>query len=71
MFYIGSYGEKHKKIYLSETTRSRALIFGMKHHLVDIYQACSNYPPGTKNGHAPGVTCWSETIWPRVLIIGM
>ena len=29
MFYIGLYREQHKKIFLSETTRPRALIFGM------------------------------------------
>ena len=29
MFYIGLYMEQHEKIFLSETTRPRALIFGM------------------------------------------
>ena len=29
MFYIGLYREQHEKIFLSETTRPRALIFGM------------------------------------------
>ena len=42
-------GEKHEKIFLSETIRPRAMIFGMQHHLVD----CA---PGVKNGLAPGVT---------------
>ena len=28
-----------KKFFLSETTRPRALIFGMKHHFVDLYQS--------------------------------
>ena len=28
MFYIGLYREQHEKIFLSETTKSRALIFG-------------------------------------------
>ena len=28
----------------------RALIFGMEHHLVDLYQVCSNNAPGVKNG---------------------
>ena len=41
-FYIGFYGEKHEKIFLSETTGPRALIFGMNHHLDDLYQVCSN-----------------------------
>ena len=40
--------EKHGKIFLSESIRSRALIFGMQHHLVDLYQICSNYAPGAK-----------------------
>ena len=38
-FYIGLY-RKTQKIFLSETIRPRALIFGMKHHLVDLYQFC-------------------------------
>ena len=38
MFYKGLYRENHEKIFLSETARPRALIFGMKHHLVDLYQ---------------------------------
>ena len=42
---------KHKKKYFSETTRSRALVFGMWHNLVDLYQVCSNYALG-----AVGVT---------------
>ena len=45
---------KTTKIFLSETTRPRAVIFGMKHHLVDLYQVCTNYAPGAKNGSAPG-----------------
>ena len=43
-----------EKIFLSETTRPRALIFGMKHHLVDFNQVCSNNAPWAKNGPAPG-----------------
>ena len=45
---------KYEKMFLSETTRPRALIFGFTHHLVDCYQVCSNYAPG-----APGVTCFT------------
>ena len=30
------------------------LTFGMQHHLVDLYQVCSNNAHGTKNGHAQG-----------------
>ena len=60
MFYIGLYRGKHEKIFLSETIRLRALIFGMQHHLVDLYKVCSNYAPGTKNGPAPGAPgTWS------------
>ena len=56
MFYIGLYREKHEKIFLSGTTNHLALIFFMKHHLVDLYHVCSNSAPGAKNGLAPGVT---------------
>ena len=54
MLYIGLYREKHEKIFLSETTRPRAMIFGMKHNLVVFYPFCSNYTPGAKNGPNPG-----------------
>ena len=50
--YIG----KHDKIFLSETTRNRALLFGMQNHPVDYYQVCSNYVPETRIGPAAGVT---------------
>ena len=59
-FYIGIYGEKYEKIFLSETKRPRALIFGMKHHLVDLCQVCSSETPGAKNGNAPGITCFTK-----------
>ena len=55
MFYKVLYWENMKKI-LSETIRPRALIFVVYHDLVDLYQFCSNYAPGAKNGPAPGVT---------------
>ena len=58
MFYIGLYRDNHEKTFLSETTVSRALLFGMKHHLVILYPVCSNYIPVTKNGSATGVTCF-------------
>ena len=35
--------ENVKKNFMSETTWPRTLIFGMKRHLVDLYQVCSNY----------------------------
>ena len=59
MFNIGLYREKHEKIFLSETTRPRALIFIMKHHLVNLFQVCSNDIPGAKNGPSRGVTCFT------------
>ena len=39
---------------LSETTRPTALIFCMKHHLVNLYQVCSNYIPGANMTSPPG-----------------
>ena len=54
MFDIGLYREKHENIFLSETTRHKALIFGMRPHLVDLYQVCSNYAPEAKNGPTTG-----------------
>ena len=73
-----------KKIFLSETTRPRALIFGIKHHLVDLYLVCSNYTPGAKWPHPWGHMLYiglnrekhekiflSETIRPRAMIFGL
>ena len=60
MFYKGLYREKDETIFLSETTMARALIFGMKHHLVNLYQVCSNYISRAKNGPTPGVTCFTK-----------
>ena len=45
---------KCEKIFLSEPTGPKALIFGIKHHLVDLYQVCSNCTPGARNDPAPG-----------------
>ena len=60
MFYIDLYSENIEKS-SSEITRPRALIFGMKHYLVDLYKVCSNYGPWTENGPALGVTCFTLT----------
>ena len=49
MFYIGLYRSKHERFFLSETIFHSALIFGIKHYLVDLYKVCSNYSPGAKN----------------------
>ena len=54
MFYICLNRENMKKMFLSETRRHRSLIFGMQHHLVDLFQVCSNYVPKAKNGPARG-----------------
>ena len=54
MFYLGLYREHMKKIFLSEITGPRSLIFSMCNHLVDLYQVCSNNAPGIKNGPTPG-----------------
>ena len=48
MFNIGLDRENMEKIFLTETTRQIALIFGMKHHLVDFYQIYSKNAPGSK-----------------------
>ena len=72
-------------MFLSETIRPIALIFGMLHHLVDLSQVCSNYAPGAKDGPArwSHVVHWlitgkhekntffSETTRLRALIFGM
>ena len=47
---------KSLKIFFSETRRYRALIFGMSHLIVDLYQDCSYDVPGVKTDPAPGVT---------------
>ena len=41
---------KALKISLSESTRPSALILGIQHHLVDLYQFCSIMPLGQKIG---------------------
>ena len=58
MFNIGLHRENMKKIFLSETTRPRVLIFGINHQQVDLYmyQVCSNYVLGAKNRSAAWVT---------------
>ena len=48
--------KKTSKFFFSETRKCRALIFGMKHFLVDLFQDCSYDAPGVKSGPAPGVT---------------
>ena len=55
---------KHEKIW-SEATRPRALIFGMKHHLVDLYQVCSNIPLRLKMGPP----LWTQTYAPKEIWI--
>ena len=83
MLYIGLYREQHEKVFLSETTRPRALILGMLYQLVDLCQVCSKYSPGAKNVPSLMVTFYiglyreqhevvlSETTRPRALIFCM
>ena len=84
MFYAGLYMGKCEKIFLSKTTGPRALIFGMWHHLVDLYQVCSSNTPGPKMAPPWGSKVLhrliqgkcdkiflSETTGPSSLIFGM
>jgi len=48
------------KIFLSETTRPRAFIFGIYYHLEVLYQSCSNNPPGVKIDPARGSQFYIE-----------
>ena len=50
---------KHKKTFLSEMQRPRAVMCGMSHHLVDLYHVCSVNIHIAKNGPAPGVNCFT------------
>ena len=54
MFYVGLHRENIKK---SSYHKLRALIFGMLHHQVGLYQVCSNYAPRAKNGRMQGAPC--------------
>ena len=45
-----------------ETTRFRALIFGIKHSLVGLYQVCSNSDSGVRNGSSTGEGVWGFKI---------
>ena len=38
------------KIFFSKTIRPKVLIFSMLHHLMVLYENCSNYAPGVKCG---------------------
>ena len=58
-FKLAYIGKNMKKKVISETTRPRALIFGMIHYVVVFYQDCSNCTPWAKNGPYPGVTCFT------------
>ena len=60
---------KTLKIFLSETIRPRAQIFGIQHPLVELYKDCSNYFPGVKIGPAPGVTSFYIDLYRKSLKI--
>ena len=47
---------KTLKFFFSETRKCRALVFGMKYLLVDLYQDCSYDASGVKTGLALEVT---------------
>ena len=51
---------KPLKIILSETTITRAQIYGMQHCLVDLYQDCPNLVPWVKIGPTPGVSSFQQ-----------
>ena len=55
-FEIEEQRRKTLKFFFSEARKCRALIFGMMHLLVDVYQDFSYDAPGVKTGLAPGVT---------------
>ena len=44
------------KFFFSENGRHKALIFGIQHLLVDLYQVCSYDAPGGQDWPRPGVT---------------
>ena len=52
--YIGLYRENVKKSSWLKPQGPRALIFGMLHHQVDLFQVYSNYIPGARNGLTRG-----------------
>ena len=75
---------KTLRIFLSKSIRPRTTIFGMQHHLVDLYKDCSKFAPRVKIDPAPGVTSFtqdyivnflkvflSETERPRTVVFGM
>jgi len=47
------------KIFMFETTRPKAFIFGIKHHLEVLYQICSNYAIWVIFDPSPGVTIFA------------
>ena len=64
MFYIVLFWENVKKSSCLKP-QGQELIFGIKHHQVDLYQVCSNYDPGVKNGPAPGSPVLYRIIYGR------
>ena len=66
MFYVGLYRENLEKIFLSETTGPRVLIFGMLHYLVNLYQVCLNYMPGAKIWPTPEYRVFHRLIWGNI-----
>ena len=53
-FHCISRSHRLKIDFSDETTRHRALIFAILHHLVDLFKVCANYAPGARNGPVLG-----------------
>ena len=55
------------KIFLSETARPRAFIFGVKDHLGDLHQVWSNHDPRGQIGPALGYNNFNIEIYSKIL----
>jgi len=60
--YIDLYRKTIK--FFSETTKSRALMFGMYYQLMALYQVCLNYDPGPKMAQSRGLFYfWAQKVF--------
>ena len=50
-------------MFLPETNRHRALIFGMQHHQAILIHVCSNNGPMVKKGPALWITCYISNVY--------
>ena len=53
------------EIFLSKTSRRRASVFGRWHHLMVLYQNCSNYTPGMKRPHPGSPKFYMDLYWKK------